>query len=267
MSRIKKKASYVRVLMYHDIKDSEFEKFEKQIIYLRKKWNFITPEEFHLYKSGLYNISKNSILVTFDDGFYSNLKVGLEILNKYNIKALYFIVYNFMNLETVEEAHNFIQNNIGYKIDCNTNNMKCRNMKITDIKSLINAGHSIGAHTMSHRRISELKMDEDIKQEIISSAEKLESKLNIKIRDFAYTFGDINSFSKVGIDIARIKFEYIYTGLRGINIIKSSKLLIFRDPINPSDSNIKIDTLLSGCADFLYSKNIKKYKRWINNEI
>jgi peptidoglycan/xylan/chitin deacetylase (PgdA/CDA1 family) len=266
INRINKRRGHVRVLMYHDIKESEFENFENQINNLRKKWNFITPEEFHLYKNGMLDISKNSILITFDDGFYSNIKAAMRILNKYNIKALFFIVYDFVNIEKIEEAHDFIKNNIKYKIDNNIDNKNWRNMRISDLINLINLGHSIGAHTMSHRRISELNMAEEITREIIISAEKLESALNISISDFAYTFGNLNSFSKAGIDTAKIKFKYIYTGLRGNNTRISSNLMIFRDPINPSDSNIKIETLLSGIVDPFYYNDINEYKRWINCE-
>ena len=44
---IKFKTNSLRVLMYHNISEEDFENFEKQIKYLKKNWNFITPKKFY----------------------------------------------------------------------------------------------------------------------------------------------------------------------------------------------------------------------------
>ena len=41
-----KKKNSIRILVYHHIKKENIQKFENQILMLKKEWNFITPDEF-----------------------------------------------------------------------------------------------------------------------------------------------------------------------------------------------------------------------------
>ena len=108
------------------------------------------------------------------------------------------------------------------------------------------------------------KEDSDLENEIILGANKLESLLNIKLNHFAFTFGDINSFSKQALDIAKSRFEYIYTGMRGSNSKNLNPLAIRRDTIAINDTNNLIGSFLIGAADFVYNKNLKLYESWIS---
>ena len=86
------KNSGIRVLIYHDVKTEEQIKlFKKQILSLQNEYEFISPTNF---QQNLINSKKNKpkILLSFDDGFKSNRKLAEEVLNKLNIKALFFII-------------------------------------------------------------------------------------------------------------------------------------------------------------------------------
>ncbi|MDB4812449.1 polysaccharide deacetylase family protein [Candidatus Pelagibacter sp.] len=91
-----KKKNYLTVVMYHQIiKNKKYfhgiriKEFEKQIIYFKKKFNILNPEEFY-YKLKKNKFIHKDCLITFDDGYYSQYKYGLDILNKHNIKAFFF---------------------------------------------------------------------------------------------------------------------------------------------------------------------------------
>lgn len=57
--------------------------------FLKNKYKFVSPDDI---PDGLDTSSKN-ILMTFDDGYYSN-KLILPLLNEYNIPAMFFISTN-----------------------------------------------------------------------------------------------------------------------------------------------------------------------------
>jgi peptidoglycan/xylan/chitin deacetylase (PgdA/CDA1 family) len=66
------------------------EKFEQFIKYFKKhNYSFVSPDDII---KGL-DSNKNHILITFDDGYYSNLH-ALPILKKYDVPALFFISSN-----------------------------------------------------------------------------------------------------------------------------------------------------------------------------
>ena len=80
----------LRVLIYHDIAPYDYDSFEKQLRWLSRSWNFITPEQFSAMVSGHEKIKGRNLLITFDDGFLSNRIVAEKILNPMRIKAIFF---------------------------------------------------------------------------------------------------------------------------------------------------------------------------------
>lgn len=64
--------------------------FEKIIIFLKKNFNIINPKDW-FSKIEKKQFKKNDICLTFDDGILSQYKIGLKILNKYSLKAFWFV--------------------------------------------------------------------------------------------------------------------------------------------------------------------------------
>jgi peptidoglycan/xylan/chitin deacetylase (PgdA/CDA1 family) len=90
-----------KIIMYHyirPIKNSHYPKingleikeFEKQITFFEKKFNFISGEEIIdlIYENK--SIPKNSIILTFDDGFNDHFSNVFPILKKKQIQGLFF---------------------------------------------------------------------------------------------------------------------------------------------------------------------------------
>jgi peptidoglycan/xylan/chitin deacetylase (PgdA/CDA1 family) len=82
-----------RILTYHNIQN--YDNFEKQIEYLSKSWKFITPSEFEELAEGREQKYRKMVLITFDDGFVSNIEAA-KILNKKSIKAIFFVVPKYI---------------------------------------------------------------------------------------------------------------------------------------------------------------------------
>ena len=104
-----------------------------------------------------------------------------------------------------------------------------------------------------------------IKEEIINSSIEIEKKLNIKVKHFAYSYGDINSFNQKSFNIAKSKFEYIFSGVRGNNSnLRFDKNIIRRDSIEPSFTINLINFFLEGFIDFKYNMENQKLDKWTN---
>lgn len=253
----------IRIINFHNILDTDYEKFGNLIEFLNRNWSIISPEEFKLFiKKKKYNIDKKSILITFDDSYKSQKIVTEKYLDPLGIKALFFIVSDFVNLVSKEEAHlfikkNFFPNNKSIKLDDNT-----INMSINDLKILLNNGHTIGGHTKTHARLSQIKDENNLVNEIILSKKLLEKQLeNYKIEDFAYTFGDLKSIDKNSLEIILRNFNFLYSGLRGNNFNIYSKILR-RDAVNLDESFESISIYLNGYIDMIYKNKIKQLEKW-----
>lgn len=66
---------------------TQSDEFEKELIYLKNNFNLISLRDISESKS----IPKNSIAITFDDGFKSIEKYAIPLLEKHNIPATFFI--------------------------------------------------------------------------------------------------------------------------------------------------------------------------------
>ena len=102
----------LRVLVYHDIAPAEMDKFAGQMRWLAKKWKFVDAHTFAAMISGDEPVVGDNLLLTFDDGFASNRIVAEKILHDMGIKAIFFVVTNFLNCKNQNDAKEFVFKNI-----------------------------------------------------------------------------------------------------------------------------------------------------------
>lgn len=253
----------LRVLSYHDMEEKCHNLLERQLTHLMKSWKFLTPDEFELIIQGKKNLSQDSLLLTFDDGTISNFNVACKVLNKFNIKAVFFIVTEYALLRDIDNWQEFANLNINLKEASFKLNENFKNMGLSEIKELIIQGHTIGGHTKTHKRVSNLTPNELI-DEIIFGTDKLESLLEFKINHFAYPFGNFESINYAAAIAAKDKFKCVYTGMRGDNMRYMNNWNICRESNDPYDSIFYTDACLIGCFDFLYKKKIKICNSWLD---
>ncbi|RMA58564.1 polysaccharide deacetylase [Ulvibacter antarcticus] len=93
--------SKLAVLMYHDVSTvtSEaltisVEKLEEQFAWLVEKGykSYHCKELMELQKLP----AKKNILITFDDGYVSQMELAVPLLEKYNLKATFFVPLNYL---------------------------------------------------------------------------------------------------------------------------------------------------------------------------
>ncbi len=203
-----------------------------------------------------------NLLLSFDDGFFSNRRVAEDVLNPMGIKALFFVVSAFMDIVDGNNCRAFIARHIWPGLTPEAVPMHMRNMTWADLTWLMETGHTIGCHTHTHARLSELRQANELEAEIIESANLLERNLGVKIEHFAYPFGKLSSFSPVALAIARQRFNFIFTGLRGDNAHGAPPWALRRDSVFPVNSRGLIGAMLEGGADIRYARDIARCESW-----
>jgi peptidoglycan/xylan/chitin deacetylase (PgdA/CDA1 family) len=90
------------ILLYHRVTDLDFDpqqlsvtpqNFENQIKFLRDNFNIITLKEL-IIKIEQNRIPKNTVVITFDDGYADNFYEALPVLEKYSVPATVFVTSN-----------------------------------------------------------------------------------------------------------------------------------------------------------------------------
>jgi len=162
----------VPVLMYHSISskyDRSFcvpaQQFDSEMRYLREHdYHSVSPAELYAALTDGTPLPENPVLITFDDGFGDNYKTAWPILKKYGFRATFFIVTNEVG---------------DYSIDW------------PQLRELVDAGNTIGSHTVHHRDLSTLSPGQQ-KSEIFDSKATLEKQLDIPITTFCIPYGKYN---------------------------------------------------------------------------
>jgi peptidoglycan/xylan/chitin deacetylase (PgdA/CDA1 family) len=247
----------LRIINLHHIPEIYFKKLKENILLLSKDFDILDPESFFDIVIKKRTIKRDSVLFTFDDGYNSQLNFAKQVLDTFNIKAIFFIVPNFAKINDKNESFSFLQNNIKYKLYDKRPDISLCNMKWDDIKYLHQKGHVIGAHSLNHLNLTKIENQKKLEEEIFSDRDAISIQIgNNKIINFAYPFGDIKSINSDVFKIISKHFVNIFSGVRGNNLNNKSKNFIFRRDAIEADFNIDlIKMFLSGFSDFYYKKD------------
>jgi peptidoglycan/xylan/chitin deacetylase (PgdA/CDA1 family) len=255
-------ANSLRVLTYHDIAPEEERRFGAQLRWLARSWRFVSAEQFAAFALGDEPVRGRNLLLTFDDGFASHRRVAEQVLKPMGIRALFFVVSDFVSVGNRDEAREFIARNIYPGLSADELPAHWYNMVWSDLEALLEQGHSIGCHTQTHARLSQIDAVADLEREIVDSANTLAHQLGTAIDHFAYTFGNIGSFSPKALAVARERFRFIYSGLRGDNARVESPLTLRRDAVSAQDPLALLGAYVEGVADFHYARSRAQLASW-----
>jgi peptidoglycan/xylan/chitin deacetylase (PgdA/CDA1 family) len=75
------------------------ELFEKQVRFLKSKYNVISLSEFISHLKGDKSLPDMAAMITFDDGFKSNYTLAFPLLKKYNLPATIFLTVDYIGTD------------------------------------------------------------------------------------------------------------------------------------------------------------------------
>lgn len=262
----------LRVLLYHDIAPDDQQNFAAQMRWLKRSWNFISVKQFEAMMLGEEPITGRNLLLTFDDGFASNRQIVEQVLNPMEIQALFFVVSELVDMNDELKERKLIAASVCPGKQAEQLPAHWRSMCWRDLEALLDGGHVIGCHTGTHARLSEVGSFAGLESEIISSAQMLEENLRTRVDHFSFTFGNLASFSEAALSVARQRFRFIHSGLRGDNSLKVSPLAIRRDSAEKQDSDFNysvfsnrlLGAFLEGAADMHYAQSRAILDNWIS---
>ena len=245
------------VITLHDVPNGHYLWFEEFIKYTSNHYEFIDP--FQLNNKFSDSNNQPRVLISFDDGFYSNRILAEKVLSKYGIKGLFFITEDFIGeRKSITFMNQTFYPNSPRRV---LNRNEALPMSWNDIQWLVDHGHMIGAHTKSHPLLTSIDDPADLISEIVSSADRLENLVDTKINCFAFPFGTVESVNKSAIAIAKSRFDFVFSNVRGSFRESPSRGFIFRQNIVPGDTMPLTRAIIDGRINWRYNQARQKAKK------
>lgn len=152
------------------------EKFAELCRIIADNYITITPQDVCNLLEDDRSVPENALIISFDDAWGSVLDNAIPLMQQFGLTGVIYVIAEFVGKPATWS---------GRFVDC------ARHMRRDELKDLASEGFEIGSHSLSHRRLTELPI-EDGKEEISASKFLLENQLDIEIESFAYPFGEWN---------------------------------------------------------------------------
>jgi len=91
--------SKVRILMYHGISPRSLapDRFEEQLAYITRHFDTYWVSEIPEVMENLGSLSRPAVVLTFDDGLRNNVTYAAPLLEKYGVKATFYLVSDLLD--------------------------------------------------------------------------------------------------------------------------------------------------------------------------
>ncbi len=168
----------VPILTYHNIgyeKVGHFvspDNFTKQMQYIKKNgYEVITFDEL---VKGIKNkkiFKRNTVVLTFDDGYKDNFENALPVLKRFGFPAIVFLITDFIG---------------------NKNNF----LNWDEIRLMSKDNISFGGHTKTHFYLGNAQDDKSTREQIAGCKKVIEQEISTPVDYFCYPTGGFNETAK-----------------------------------------------------------------------
>ena len=222
-----------RILTYHSVghRDHEMnvtrESFREQMAWLAEHSTIVPVSDAAAGAPG--------VAVTFDDGYQDTLTNAAPILAEFGIPATVYVVVG----------------HVGGFLDHDHDPATSRLLSWEEIRALDSGGIVIGAHTLTHRRLSTLDADAQ-REEIVGSVQALAAQLGHPIESFAYPFGAASDYDALSVQLSRESgVRFAVSNRYGTNRPEADPWTLRRIWIDATDDIVMFRAKVDGSLDIL----------------
>jgi murein biosynthesis integral membrane protein MurJ len=232
----------LRVLTYHRVNDAHPRDrlsvhpraFAEQMEVLARSGRPVIPlAEALSALRGAVPLPDGAVSLTFDDGFEDNATEALPLLDRFGLKATFFIVTGCVGSSATLER---------YGGCCAADHV----LDWDEVRELLARGHAIGGHGRTHRELATLPLAE-VRAEVDGCRRDIEGQTGQRARLFCYPRGSENA--AVRRIVAEAGFEAACTVRPGPNAPGGDLLALRRTEISGHDTLTDFRLKLEGGFD------------------
>lgn len=253
------------VVNYHGTPKKFVNNLQEQLKYLLDNFTIILPSQLQdFFDDNLESSSAPFLLMNFDDGTKNQLYAA-ELLEKYGIRAIFFVVPAFINAQPenmVAYFKTFIRPLNNYNI--NAKRADLTPLSWSNLEQLQKAGHEVGSHSFTHSLISNKSSPESSEREIVESKEIIVNSLELEpgeLRSFCAPINSVKAIGRKEMELVIKNYSFFFATIPGSNQNPKNPYFIKRANI---ESFWMLDTVKYALSRFdwpRWSSRVKNFEQ------
>jgi peptidoglycan/xylan/chitin deacetylase (PgdA/CDA1 family) len=167
---------------FHDVGPDSAPGFAAHLAFLQRIMHVASLEDF---LDGRLCPDRINAVITFDDGYQGWITHALPALRRLGVPATFFVASGCVGLSRPDTA-SFMRTRL--RLDEAAARTE-PGLSVDDVRRLVDAGHSVGGHTVNHVDLTAIDDEACIQREIEHDKHVLEHWTGAPVRCFAYPFG------------------------------------------------------------------------------
>lgn len=242
----------LRVLMYHKVNDRwpnpatvPTAVFDEQMHLLRDLgYTPVTLDAVRDHYLEGVPLPPGAVLITFDDGYRDNLENALPVLERYGYPAVVFVPIGYLD-DGRPLPHEEPLLRLGVR------NPTVRWAELAELEA---RGMRVESHGIAHRPLSELSLDEALR-EIVLSKLRLEERLGREVEAFAYVKGSLADYRPEHASLVeQAGYRLAFSTVSGANGPGTNRFRLRRYNIEPYPPRT-FELVLAGACDLIAWKD------------
>lgn len=229
------------ILYYHAVPSGLRKSFACQLDMLVQQAK-VVPADYHEAISA----TPHNVAITFDDAFVSVIENALPELRARNLPVTVFVPAGSLGRHPSWEMENS-STDAGEVV-----------ASAEALRSLPSPLVSLGAHSLTHPRLSQIPTEE-AQREITGSGELMRDLFGINVRTFAFPYGDYNAAT---VELCRqAGYERVFTIVPCPVDPASGEFVRGRTTVHPSDGRLEFYLKMSGA--YAWMPYASAAKQWL----
>lgn len=253
-------AGAVRMVILHHIAPASQESFLRLIDHLERRFGFVCPDEAAARLRGKgAGDGRAPVLLTFDDGFRSNLEATRRVLDPRGIKALFFVCPGLIDLPRPQQRAAIAARIFRGRVSESQLPGPMELMDWSMLGTLRDGGHHIGCHGLTHDRLAGLDAAA-LERQVGEARLRLEQCIG-PTPWFAFPFGDLGSIDAAALAAIGRHFPLCRSGVRGLAHAGSAPLALPAESVQPEDDWAWMRLAAEGGLAFRYRRALAELER------
>jgi peptidoglycan/xylan/chitin deacetylase (PgdA/CDA1 family) len=225
-----------RILAYHRIQRDPVNSysvhtkdFADHIAFLADHHPVVSMATLCAGLAGDMSLQPHSVAITFDDGYVEYASTVADILNRSGLTATFFVVTGILDEHFPVAPDTF--------------------MRWQEVRSLSQAGFSIGSHCVTHVSLGTQTVDA-VRVEVAESRERIRHELGTPPEGIAYPYGTLRDFSpQVAQLVKESGYQYGATAVNGLNHLGCDLFTLRRTSMTCGDGLKTFRLIMKGDLD------------------